>query len=173
MRFSTRSSRHVPAFALLVALLAGCNGDSPTAPQMQAINVSGTWSGPLTFTGVGGGGCAGQALQAGLPFTFTATAALQQSGSTISGSLMLEETGETVAVSGTIQGNLIEVSLVLGGCLDVEAPCLDGRFVTLCIQSGSFSGTINGNQITGQYMETYSSSMGSPMVLRGTITLTR
>ena len=83
---------------LLVAaltLVAGCSEKSPEAPSSSIPNVTGTWTGDLTIEGVTG------------RMTWTLT----QSGTSVSGPVLVSLPSGTVLLNGTLTGTLTGTSL--------------------------------------------------------------
>ena len=92
---------------LLILCVASCSNKS-TSPTGTA-NITGTWTGPLTFT-----------VPPVQGVTFTLTVILVQSGSAVTGTWNAAEDATNV-ISGTVTGTVS--GLTFDGALAVSAPC--------------------------------------------------
>lgn len=112
-----------------VLLLAACTAQITTTPSQKTIDVTGTWSGDWWRSDGGEEG--------------TLTAALTQSGSSLSGNMTFTSTtfsySKDTTVSGSVEGNEIIFGMAIGG---------NDKIVTI-----DFEGTISedGNQMSGTY----------------------
>lgn len=152
----------IGAFVLIVALVSGCGGNSPTAPTPSPIpQINGQWRGPFSVTGcaetglaVGSGACA--LLQSGT-ISFTP----QQSGGNVSGPLIFGQV--SVQVSGTIDNTGV---LVLAG----NAPQPNGFTVTVT----TFRATVTGSSMSGTFAFSIIGGVPSGGVLvNGSFSMTR
>jgi cytoskeletal protein CcmA (bactofilin family) len=165
------------AASLLAVALAGCGGGSPSAPG--PANVAGTWTGTATLTtATPRGDCIADLRQQGLPVTGPVTVVLSQSGPDLTGTVTVD--GIAVAITGKVVQSQVSAGADGVGICDERVPCIsDGRFKRVCAASLRFSGTVDGNVMTGSYVEidqrfdVLSGAREGDVVVQGTFELRR
>jgi hypothetical protein len=119
-------------FLIILVMCAGC-GDSGTSPSKPPADLTGSWTGQI------GSSMSGTALR----LTWTAT----QAGSTATGAASLEKPAVGTQVPGTLTATIDENR----AGLSFSAPA--GSVPTLpgCAVSGTGSGTMVGNSLSGTF----------------------
>ncbi len=168
----------------LAVLGLHCGGDStsPTTPSTPTIaQVAGDWTGTTTLTSVIGGECVGTVFQTmlGLPFPFTA--AVTQTGSTLSATVTLDITATTCSYSGTAGSNTVTLNVTsceVGGSFR-RLPCAGGVVRDMQLIGGSITGTVSGNTVSGTLAEMWNIFVGptsvsvEPLTLNSTFSISR
>jgi hypothetical protein len=114
----------ITAFALLILTamcLLSCGGGGGSSTPTSTASIAGTWQ--------------VAAHSNSFNFNVTGTATIQQSGSTLSGSVVMSGTpcASTAALSGSVSGNSVTFQLQEG------------------TQTVTFTGTVSGNTMSGTY----------------------
>lgn len=125
------SSSLICAFALT---LSGC-GNNSTSPSTTPIDLSGTWTGPLTIQG--------------LPAQMSWTVA-QSGESSENGSIVIAMTDGTVLLNGmltgTLSGSSLTFSIIVGaGAIPLLPSCtgeIDGTATATTAASSTLNGTL-------------------------------
>jgi hypothetical protein len=140
----------------LALALAGCASSNPTLPVVpDAPPVSGSWTGEVVFADVTGGECLGSTLQelVGVPVQFGG--ALTQSGTDVTGTLDIDHTGAVCTYHGSISGQSLK--LMSTSCAKAELTpitCPNGQVRNLLPQASTVKATIDGDRISGVFIET-------------------
>ncbi|HYM23622.1 MAG TPA: hypothetical protein VEU08_10445 [Vicinamibacterales bacterium] len=140
-------------FAL--ATLTGCsNNQMSTAPEPTVLNLAGTWNGAMTINGTTGG----------------MTLALTQTGTALTGPLIISLSSGVVLLNGTFTGSLTGSSLagtiaVTPGGIPVYPSCTGQLSTTMTVTLGTVS-TLSGP------VSLVSSTCNVPFTT-STVTLTR
>ena len=166
-------------------IAAGCGGDStPTVGPTPVVsaNVGGMWTGFASLTTVDGGGCVGMGLAAGIGGDGPPLEAVIDQNDT---SLMIVVTNgvshERCTYSGTILGDSLTASLSscipqvlpLGSACALAGDPREWEKETLSVQ---FSGTVDGDSLTGAVFETarvMSGEESHEVTINANLTLTR
>lgn len=147
--------RAIPGLLLIVVFAVACAEQSPSTPTPQTVNVSGTWSGDVTFQGV----------SARMVWTLSQTNATDVSGPV----LMALPTG-TVLLNGFLTGTLAGLALtytisVGPGGLPSSPSCVGQLGGTMTATLGTTS------TLAGDFA--IRSSTCTPPFTGGSLTLTR
>ena len=168
-----------------LAAAAGCGGESATAvgpTPVVSANVGGTWRGSATLTTVDGGGCVGIGLAAGIGGDGTPLeAVIDQNGTNLMIVVTNGVSGEQCTYGGTILGDSLTASLssCIPQVLLLGPACAragDPREWTKETLSVQFSGTVEGDSLTGAVFETamvMSGEESHEVTLTADLTLTR
>jgi len=152
MRSTARNLARFPTLLLAVALaaLACQNSNSVTGPANNvaapAGNVTGSWSGTFQSDDIGSCGAS------------TASATLQQVGSTVTGNVVTSACGVGGLFMGTLQGNTLSGKIAMEGCV-----------------GGGVYGTINGSELSLSVSDLTKPlvTFDKPVLMGGVVTLRR
>ncbi len=144
----------IPGLMLLVCLTACSDSSTPATPTPTALDLTGTWTGPVTVVGT----------------TATMTWTLSQSNGAVSGPVLLSLPSGTVLlngfVTGTLTGTSLPYTLTVGpGGIPAQPACvgqLGGTMTATIAAASTLSGPIS-----------VTSSTCTPPIPGGTLTLTR
>jgi hypothetical protein len=117
--------------------------------------VSGAWSGTTTLSSVSDGECVGALLQPTVGSSAGVTLTIQQSGASLTGTLVSQSTQLTCSYSGTISGST--VTLVLTSCQAnaiLGLHCGAGGRDIVLVSSG-ITATVAGNALTGTQADSW------------------
>ena len=136
---------------LLVLGLAGIGtacGGSPTTPSTPPpLNLTGTWS--MTTTAAGASGECADLVKIG--GTLRHTVSIQQTGTSITGTLISDSDGSSCQFNGSLNGTQFVATTDISTCTVaafIGAACSSG-VRDLRIVSSSMSGTASASQISG------------------------
>ena len=127
---------------LLLALLVCACGDGGSTPSGPSVErVSGVWMAHATLTTVSGGGCVGSALQASLGNRDIFAALIQQSNTSLTGTVSSQGNQTSCSYTGSVSGAAVTLSLSSCQAGRVTAfPCADGSRYDLQLVSDRMSG---------------------------------
>ena len=177
---------HGWVLAALSLVALNCGGDStsptsPTAPSTPTIaQVAGVWTGTATLTSVTGGECVGTVLQSAVGSADSFTAAVTQTGSTLSATITSQSSGLSCSYSGTAGSNTVTLNLTtcqVDTLLDVQ--CAGGVLRDMQLIAEGITGTVSGNTVSGTTAETWNvfiagTTVGvGPLTLNSTFTMAR
>ena len=98
------------AAILLILLFSSCGGDgSPAAPTVE--RVSGVWMSHATLTSVSGGACVGSALQTAIGNRDIFAALVQQSGTSLTATIVSQGNQTSCDYAGSAVGTAITLSM--------------------------------------------------------------
>ena len=128
---------------LLLALLVcacGDGGSSPSGPSVE--RVSGVWMAHATLTTVSGGGCVGSALQTSLGNRDIFAALIQQSNTSLTGTVSSQGNQTSCSYTGSVSGAVVTLSL---------SSCQAGRVTAVrCADGTQYDLQLVADRISGQ-----------------------
>jgi len=125
-------------FSLFVCA-CGDGGSTPSGPSVE--RVSGVWMAHATLTTVSGGGCVGSALQASLGNRDIFAALIQQSNTSLTGTVSSQGNQTSCSYTGSVSGAAVTLSLSSCQAGRVTAfRCADGSRYDLQLASDRMSG---------------------------------
>jgi len=140
---------------VLVAL-SGCGHDTnPSTPTDLVPEVSGNWTGTATLTSVSDGECVGPLLQPTVGASAGVTLTIQQTGASLTGTLLSQSTQLTCSYSGSVSGSA--VTLALTSCQAnavLGLHCGAGGRDIVLVASG-ITATVAGNALTGTQSDSW------------------
>ena len=126
-------------FALLVCA-CGDGGSTPSGPSVE--RVSGVWMAHATLTAVTGGGCVGSALQASLGNRDIFAALIQQSNTSLTGTVSSQGNQTSCSYTGSVSGAVVTLSL---------SSCQAGRVTAVrCADGTQYDLQLVADRISGQ-----------------------
>ena len=127
---------------LLLALLVCACGDGGSTPSGPSVErVSGVWMAHATLTTVSGGGCVGSALQTSLGNRDIFAALIQQSNTSLTGTVSSQGNQTSCSYTGSVSGAAVTLSLSSCQAGRVTAVrCADGTQYDLQLASDRMSG---------------------------------
>ena len=177
---------HGWVLAALSLVALNCGGDStsptsPTAPSTPTIaQVGGVWTGTATLTNVTGGECVGTVFQLLVGTSDALTAAVTQTGSTLTATVTSQSSGTSCSYSGTAGTTTMTLNLTTCQVSTIVGIQCDGGFVRdIELFAGSITGTVSGNTASGTQAETWNVFVGGtgigvgPLTLNSTFTMAR
>ena len=128
---------------LLLALLVCACGDGGSTPSGPSVErVSGVWMAHATLTAVTGGGCVGSALQASLGNRDIFAALIQQSNTSLTGTVSSQGNQTSCSYTGSVSGAVVTLSL---------SSCQAGRVTAVrCADGTQYDLQLVADRISGQ-----------------------
>ena len=127
---------------LLLALLVCACGDGSTPSGPSVERVSGVWMAHATLTAVTGGGCVGSALQASLGNRDIFAALIQQSNTSLTGTVSSQGNQTSCSYTGSVSGAVVTLSL---------SSCQAGRVTAVrCADGTQYDLQLVADRISGQ-----------------------
>src|SRR4029079_8093368 len=128
---------------LLLALLVCACGDGGSTPSGPSVErVSGVWMAHATLTTVSGGGCVGSALQASLGNRDIFAALIQQSNTSLTGTVSSQGNQTSCSYTGSVSGAVVTLSL---------SSCQAGRVTAVrCADGTQYDLQLVADRISGQ-----------------------
>ena len=96
---------------VLLALVASSCGESSTPAGPSVERVSGVWMAHATLTSVSGGACVGSALQASIGHRDIFAAQIQQSNTSLTGTVSSQGNQTSCSYTGSASGSTVTLSL--------------------------------------------------------------
>ena len=147
----------VPLFLILFSACSSGGGDGgggPTAPS--EANIGGLWNGTTTLQSAGGCGCVGSFYNSlsGLQDNFTTQ--VNQNGPSFTARATSNSTGLWCDYSGTVSSNSWSMNATQCNVTFIAGfTCANGNRRDLTLVSLSANGTVSGNTMTGNAVETW------------------
>ena len=164
--------KRLPFVLLILALSAACGSDSaPTAPSIAQI--AGVWRGSVTTASVSGGECLGPTFASQIGGTSQVSAAISQSGASISSTITSITSGSNLVYTGSVGASAVQLTFsTCSACNTIGARCPNSTALRdIKIQSSSINGTVVGNGITGTESELYNVFISGTSTSLGTLTI--
>jgi len=160
----------VTAFGLGVA---SCGSDSPAAPSPPPIaQIAGVWRGTVRTTSVTGGECVGSILQSAVGGTDSFSAAVTQSGPSITAAITALSNGGVTNYTGTVGSSAVQLSWTTCTSCNVFAiRCSATATRDMRLVNSAITGTVSGNTITGNEVDTYNVLVSSTGAGVGAMTI--
>jgi len=126
----------------LVALVTCACGDGSTPSSPSVERVSGVWMAHATLTSVSGGACVGTALQAAVGNRDIFAALIQQSNTSLTGTVTSQGNQTSCAYTGSVSGTAVTLNL---------SSCQAGRVMAVrCTDGSRYDLQLVSDRVTGQ-----------------------
>lgn len=140
MVYERRYARVRSSLLVLTLFVSACgDGSTPSGPSVE--RVSGVWMAHATLTAVSGGACVGSALQASLGNRDIFAAQIQQSNTSLTGTVTSQGNQTSCSYTGSVSGTAVTLNLTSCQAGRVTAfRCADGTRYDLQLVSDRISG---------------------------------
>lgn len=158
----------------LTLLSAGCGSSDPASPSAPATaQLGGVWRGTTRVSTVSGGECFASTFQTLVGSSKATSAAVTQSGASLSVVVTDSSTGASCTYSGTTGASAVVLTLTSCTASDtIGARCTSGAVRDIRLLTSSINATASGTTMTGTEAETYNVNVSGTSTGVGTLTIT-
>jgi hypothetical protein len=159
--------------SVLALAAAGCGSSSDATTAPSVAQVAGVWRGTTRVSTVSGGECFASSMQLFVGSTRTASAAVTQTGSSLSVTITDPDRGFSCVYTGTSGASAIQLTATsCAGFDSTRAPCGTGALRDLRLQTSSITATVSGTSMTGTEVDTSVVNVSGTTTPVGTLTIT-